>query len=145
MKFRHGSGILCCLLVVLPPHGDLLAADNYVSPESIAGATVINAEQLIGLVGSHDNLVIVDSRIREDHDEGYIEGSRHLVDRESSCASLSNLLPVKMTPVVFYCNGINCDRSDKAVVTALDCGYTRIYWFRGGIEEWRDKNYPLIQ
>ena len=58
---------------------------------------------------------------------------------------LAALLPAKSTPVVFYCNGINCDRSDKAVVIALGCGYTAIHWFRGGIEEWREKNYPLMQ
>ena len=145
MSYFRGFGILCCLLALLPAHGVLSAAEDYVSPESIDGATLIDAEQLIELVGSHDDLVVVDSRIREDHEEGYIEGSVHLVDRDTSCESLSVLLPGKVTPVVFYCNGINCDRSDQAVVTALACGYTRIYWFRGGIEEWRDKNYPLIQ
>jgi rhodanese-related sulfurtransferase len=144
MNFCQGHRILCGLLVLLSLHGVLSAAETYVSPESIDGATVINAEQLIELAGSRDDLVIVDSRIREDHEEGYIESSRHLVDRDTNCRSLSGLLPAKVTPVVFYCNGISCDRSDRAVVTALDCGYTSIYWFRGGIEEWREKNFPLI-
>jgi rhodanese-related sulfurtransferase len=144
MIFRRGHQILCGLLALLPLHGVLSAAGAYVSPESIDGATVINAEQLIELAGSQADLVIVDSRIREDREEGYIEGSRHLLDRDTNCASLSGLLPGKVTPVVFYCNGISCDRSDRAVVTALGCGYTSIYWFRGGIEEWREKNFPLI-
>ena len=49
------------------------------------------------------------------------------------------------TPVTFYCNGMNCDRSDKAAVIAIDCGYSEVYWFRGGIEELRARKYPLIQ
>ena len=146
MSFRRGHQILCGLLALLPLHRGLSAAGAYVSPEFIDGATVINAKQLIELAGSQAGLVIVDSRIRVDREEGYIEGSRHLhlVDRDTNCASASGLLPGKVTPVVFYCNGISCDRSDRAVVTALGCGYTSIYWFRGGIEEWREKNFPLI-
>ena len=64
MNFYRGHRILCGLLVLLSLHGVLSAAETYVSPESIDGATVINAEQLIELAGSRDDLVIVDSRIR---------------------------------------------------------------------------------
>ena len=143
MMFCRVSRMLCGLLVLAA--GTVLAAKGYVSPGSIEGARVIDAERLIELATSLDGLVIIDSRIVEDRGEGYIEGSRHLVDRDTNCTTLAALLPEKNTPVAFYCNGINCDRSDKAVVVALDCGYTAIHWFRGGIEEWREKNYPLMQ
>ena len=143
MTFCRVSRVLCGLLVLAA--GTVPAAEDYVSPGSIEGARVIDAERLIELATSLDGLVIIDSRIVEDRGEGYIEGSRHLVDRDTNCESLAALLPAKSTPVVFYCNGINCDRSDKAVVIALGCGYTAIHWFRGGIEEWREKNYPLMQ
>jgi rhodanese-related sulfurtransferase len=143
MMFFRVSRVLCGLLMLAA--GTVPAAEDYVSPESIEGARVIDAERLIELATSLDGLVIIDSRIVEDRGEGYIEGSRHLVDRDTNCETLAEMLPAKNTPVVFYCNGINCDRSDKAVVVALGCGYTAIHWFRGGIEEWREKNYPLMQ
>ena len=145
MICRPGVWRLCRAVMLLLVPGLLLAADDYVSPPAIEGTRVVGAEELIDLVGKLEDMVIIDSRILEDHNEGYIEGSRHLVDRDTTCDSLATLLPGSATPVVFYCNGINCDRSDRAVVIALDCGYTQIYWFRGGIEEWREKNYPLIQ
>ncbi|MEN8107569.1 MAG: rhodanese-like domain-containing protein [Pseudomonadota bacterium] len=142
--FRELAGLcgvfmLLCLPVVLP------AADDYTSPDTIEGTIVIDAGQLIELVGNNDDMVMIDSRIKEDRTEGYIEGSHHLVDRDTDCDSLARLLSDKTTPVVFYCNSINCDRSDRAVVIARDCGYTEIYWFRGGVEEWREKSFPLIQ
>jgi rhodanese-related sulfurtransferase len=143
MMFFRVPRVLCGLLMLAA--GTVPAAEDYVSPESIEGARIIDAERLIELATSLDGLVIIDSRIVEDRGEGYIEGSRHLVDRDTNCETLAEMLPAKNTPVVFYCNGINCDRSDKAVVVALGCGYTAIHWFRGGIEEWREKNYPLIQ
>ena len=143
MTFFRVFRMLCGLLLLAA--GTVQAAEDYVSPGSIEGARVIDAERLIELATSLDGLVIIDSRIVEDRGEGHIEGSRHLVDRDTNCETLAALLPAKSTPVVFYCNGINCDRSDKAVVIALGCGYTAIHWFRGGIEEWREKNYPLMQ
>ena len=138
--FRPAGLWLCGLLLCGPA-----AASEYTSPEAIDGAVTIDAEQLIELVGGRADMVLIDSRIREDHTDGHIEGSKHLVDRETNCKSLARVLSGKRAPVVFYCNGVNCDRSDKAIVIALDCGYREIYWFRGGIEEWRARKYPLTQ
>lgn len=88
------------------------AAARYTSPVSIEGAVTIGARQLIELAGGRADLVLIDSRIHEDHDDVYIEGSLHLVDGETSCASLAQVLPAMDTPVIFYCNGVNCDRSE---------------------------------
>ena len=53
------------------------------------------------------------------------------------------IIETKATPVIFYCNGVKCDRSVKSAQIALDNGYTNIYWFRGGIEEWRANGFPI--
>jgi rhodanese-related sulfurtransferase len=117
-------------------------ADDYLSPETIAGSTKIDAESLISLAREHDDLVIIDSRIQSDRRQGYISGSVSLPDTETDCTSLLPLLG-KSTPVVFYCNGPKCRRSDRAVDIAKGCGYTKLYWFRGGFEEWKEKHYLI--
>ena len=121
------------------------AAGEYLSPATIAGATTIDAEQLITLVVEHQDTVLVDSRVGTDRADGYIEGSVHLVDSKTDCDSLARLIVTRTTPVIFYCNGVRCDRSSRAVGIAVACGYRNVYWFRGGIEEWRAKEFPLIQ
>ena len=68
-----------------------------------------------------------------------------LVDTKTDCDSLARLIGTRTTPVIFYCNGVRCDRSGRAVGIAVACGYRDVYWFRGGIEEWRAKEFPLIQ
>lgn len=133
------STLLCLFLL---GQGQAIA-DDYISPESIEGSARIDAEMLIQLAGQHDDLVIVDSRIRSDRKQGYIAGSVSLPDTETDCVSLLTHLEGKDKPVVFYCNGPKCRRSDIAVQTALECGYTNIYWFRGGFEEWKQKNYLI--
>lgn len=117
---------------------------SYTSPPSLPGSKVINEKQLIDLINSRDELVVIDSRTANDRQLGHIEGSVWLVDTRTNCETLKEKLPGLKTPVVFYCNGIKCRRSDNAVGIARDCGYKEIYWYRGGIESWLGNRLPLV-
>lgn len=119
--------------------------DKIVSPASIDGVTIVNAEGLIEMVMQHSDLVLIDSRIISDRNEGYIEGSISLPDIDTNCDSLGKLINTPETPMLFYCNGVRCGRSANAAELALSCGYSNIYWFRNGMEEWQEKEYPLVQ
>ena len=116
-----------------------------VSPDEIDGAIKVDADGLIREVNSIENLVLIDSRIKRDRKQGYIEGSISLPDENTNCQTLSNYLKNKTRPMLFYCNGPKCGRSVTAVKKAISCGYKKIYWFRGGIEEWSRKGFPLIK
>ena len=130
-------------MLILSLASTTATAESYTSPESIEGAQKIDAEELIRLVNKNKSPVIIDSRISSDRKLGFIPGSISLPDTKTSCESLAKIIPQKSDPAVFYCNGPNCRRSDNAVVIAAGCGYTKIYWFRGGIEAWRTHNYPI--
>ncbi|MCF6209985.1 MAG: rhodanese-like domain-containing protein [Gammaproteobacteria bacterium] len=116
-----------------------------ITPETITGSTIVNAEQLIEFAHQVPDLVIIDSRIRGDRKQGYIETSISLPNIDTHCGSLARLIANKATPVLFYCNGVKCGRSGGAVKIAVDCGYTAIYWFRSGFQEWLAKRYPYLQ
>jgi rhodanese-related sulfurtransferase len=133
------------LVMLLCLAGTAATSDSYISPETIEGTHRIEAEGLIQLVNRNENQIIIDSRISSDRKLGYIPGSISLPDTDTSCESLARLIPEKSDPVVFYCNGPSCRRSDIAVVIAVDCGYTDIYWFRGGIEACLSNHYPITK
>jgi rhodanese-related sulfurtransferase len=116
-----------------------------VSPETIDGVINVGAEGLIEKVMEIPELVMIDSRITADRKEGYIEGSVSLPDIDTDCETLAATITTTSTPVLFYCNGIKCGRSARAANIALDCGYTEIYWYRNGMMEWQEKQYPLVQ
>lgn len=116
-----------------------------IAPEQIAGVTRVEAEDLLTLVEQEKKLVIIDSRIRMDRRQGYIEGSLSLPDNETSCAALERVLSNRKLPVLFYCNGVHCGRSGVAAGIALKCGYTRLYWYRSGFEDWKQKGYPFLK
>ncbi len=114
-------------------------------PAAIDGTKLISAEDLIDLVESEENFVIIDSRTGNDREQGYIEGSIGLPDTETDEAALAKHIASKNTPVCFYCNGVDCGRSVKAAKMAVSFGYTKIYWFRGGWGEWVEKGLPVAK
>ena len=116
-----------------------------VTPETIEGVVNVDADGLIEKLMEIEALVLIDSRIKADRKEGYIEGSVSLPDIETTCDTLEAILENGSTAALFYCNGVKCGRSARAAQIALDCGYTEIYWYRNGMEEWQEKHYPLVQ
>jgi len=130
--------ILSLLPVTLP-------ATESEPPESIPNTITINAEELIAIASKTDSLVLIDARLKTDHRQGFIEGSVSLPDTMTNCKTLNEVIENKDQPIIFYCNGAKCKRSSHAVLIAQKCSYTNIYWFRGGIDEWNKKNYPLIR
>jgi len=131
------------VLIVLGLNIDSTIAET--SPDNIPNTTKVTAEQLIELANAYPELVIIDSRIAGDRKKGYIEGSISLPNTLTDCVSLNKHINKKSIPSLYYCNGIKCGRSVKAIEIAQTCGYTNIYWFRGGFEEWLSKDLPYIK
>jgi rhodanese-related sulfurtransferase/ABC-type phosphate/phosphonate transport system substrate-binding protein len=44
--------------------------------------------------------------------------------------------------IVFSCNGPECWKSYKAAKVAAEKGFKPVYWFRGGLPEWDERNMP---
>ncbi|HHJ13448.1 MAG TPA: rhodanese-like domain-containing protein [Gammaproteobacteria bacterium] len=115
------------------------------APDAIPGAVTLDADGLLQLIALQPDLTLIDARLRSDRKFGYIENSLSLPNTETNCASLARLVPSLEHPVAFYCNGPKCERSGISVRKALACGYKRVFWFRGGIQEWSGRRYPLLK
>jgi rhodanese-related sulfurtransferase len=126
-------------LVCLSP---VLYADSELA--EVSGVQQLDAESLIELAHAGSELIVIDSRIRGDRKLGYIEDSISLPDGQTSCGTLNTITSDKSRFLAFYCNGIKCGRSLKAINIAKECGYQNIYWFKGGFQEWRLKDYPYL-
>lgn len=133
---------------MLLPFGAAQAADT---PTSLAGATVVTADQVKDLMAK--GAVLVDSRVANEYAEAHIKGAVSIPYKEKSPkdvnydASLDSFdvskLPAdKNAAVIFQCNGPECWKSYKAAKSAIGAGYKKVYWFRGGFPEWKAKGYP---
>lgn len=122
----------------------LFAAEKPYAPETLPGAVIVSAEEVVELILSRPGLVIIDSRKKSEYIKGHIEGAVYLLNTSMRREDLEARCPDKTTQIVFYCNGIRCLRSSDAIRKAMDWGYRNVFWFRGGWKEWTDKRLPVI-
>jgi rhodanese-related sulfurtransferase len=115
------------------------------APMQINGATTVNAKQIFDLIDKHPNLVILDNRKEEDFAAGRIEGAIRMIDTDVSAETLAKHIASKNTPVLFYCNGVKCGRAAKATEKALHLGYTKVFYYALGMDEWNKEALPLVK
>jgi rhodanese-related sulfurtransferase len=115
------------------------------APMRISGAITVNAAQIFDLIGKHANLVILDNRKPEDFASGHIEGALRLIDTDVSAETLAKVIPAKNTPVLFYCNGVKCGRAAKATEKAVELGYSQVFYYALGMDEWNKEGLPMVK
>jgi len=128
-----------------------VASLGITTPESINGVTRVTAEQVAEL--GKQGVTIVDTRSQKEYESehirgavlaSYLEKSLKEVDFDAKKDDFSALKNFpKDKPIVFLCNGPECWKSYKASRTAQHEGWAKIYWFRGGMPEWREKHLPV--
>lgn len=130
------------LVAVFGISGAALAAD---APMTITGATTVDADGVINLVETMPSLVILDNRKEGDFAAGRIEGAQRLIDTDITGPDvMAKYAPAMDTPVLFYCNGIKCGRAALAAEKAVGYGYTKVYYYALGMDEWKAKGLPLV-
>jgi rhodanese-related sulfurtransferase len=116
------------------------------APMEIRGAKTVNADAVIELIQKTSDLVILDNRSLADYEAGRIEGSVRLIDTDiTSEAVIAQHVKSKDTPILFYCNGLKCGRAAKAVMKATEWGYKNVYYYALGLEEWKQRELPLVR
>lgn len=113
------------------------------APTTIQGATTVDARAIIALVESKPDLVIFDNRRPEDYANGFIEGAIRVLDTDLTQAFIATHAKTKATPVLFYCNGLKCGRAAKATEMAVSWGYTQVFYYALGMDEWRALGLPM--
>jgi rhodanese-related sulfurtransferase len=146
MKLAQNLLLVVCL--ILPMTGIARAADDEVpedTPLYIPGAKTVDAERVIQLIGAVPKLVIIDARHATDYMSGAIEGAVNILDTDLTREKLGNLAPGTDTPLLIYCNGLKCGRAFRAVLKAVSWGYSNVYYYALGMDEWKAKGLPLVR
>jgi rhodanese-related sulfurtransferase len=128
-----------------------VASLGITTPDALKGVTRVGADEVVEL--ARQNVTIVDTRSQKEYDNehvrgailvSYVEKSLKEADFDATKDNFDALktLP-KDKPVLFLCNGPECWKSYKASRAAVAAGYSKIYWFRGGMPEWREKRLPV--
>ena len=51
----------------------------------------------------------------------------------------------KAKPMVFFCASSQCWLSYNAALRAVAAGYSRVYWYRGGVDAWTAAGLPTAR
>ncbi|CAD5374193.1 Sulfurtransferase [Rubrivivax sp. A210] len=114
------------------------------TPVSLPGATVVDVAEVQRLLAQ--GAVLVDTRTEKEFKQSRINGARHVPYHEKSLKDVAydpklddfaGLAALdKKLPTIFHCNGAECWKSYKASRAALAAGFSKVYWFRGGMPAW---------
>lgn len=125
------------------------------TPLAIPGARLIATRELEALVspGHPERPVLVDVASGEGHltlpGAVWIPGSGRGTSFVDPIQAQFIDLMARLTggnksrPLVYFCVNAQCWLSYNAALRAVAAGYTRVYWYRGGIEAWRAAGLPL--
>lgn len=139
------------LLVISLFSSSHLFAGKVETPSSLKGATIVNASKVKEL--QSQGAVVVDTRKGLEFAEAHVKGAIHVPYKEKSAKvadfdmkkdkwKAKKLPKDKNTKLVLYCNGKTCWKSFKSSKTAVSMGYKNVYWFRGGMPEWKKAGLP---
>ncbi len=124
------------------------AADT---PATLAGVKVVKADEVKKMQDA--GTPVIDTRVAAEYAEKTIKGAKSVPYKEKSAKDvgfdasqdqfdLSKLPSDKAASIVFFCNSGECWKSYKASVVAQKAGYSKIFWFRGGMPEWSKAGLP---
>jgi rhodanese-related sulfurtransferase len=90
----------------------------------------------------NDDVVILDTREFYEYETSHIASAQYVGFNTFSTEALSGIIKDKNTPIIVYCSiGI---RSEEIGEKLQKAGYTNVQNLYGGIFEWKNKEYPVL-
>lgn len=121
---------------------------NYRQIQADRQNTSIHAPQEIDLETAYRNFInygaiFIDTRSADDYREGHIPRavSIPLETLDASEALLFDLS--RGETLISYCDGEECSQSIDMAVLLSEMGFTDVYFFFGGWEQWLTAGYPI--
>ncbi len=124
--------------------GNVQNKQDVPSPQSIIEKHSISvdfAKRFIESSINDTNFVLLDVRRPDEYEQGHIRGAKNInflsADFKKKVSSLD-----KNKKYLLYCRSGH--RSGMALQVFLEMGFKQVYNMKGGIIQWKNKNYPLV-
>lgn len=123
------------------------------TPMSVPNGQRLTTAQVRDLINSDRNVVLID--VLADPHQVTIQGAQYVpaagqpgsfsdsAQNQTAQALQTITNGARDRPLVFFCAGSACWESYNAVLRARAAGYTRLYWYRGGLASWSAAGMPV--
>lgn len=125
------------------------------TPTRIPGGSVLTTVSLNRMIKSGERPALIDVASGEGHvsiaGASWIPGAGHGTHFLDPLQALLKERLAKLSngdmsrPLVFFCVNSQCWLSYNAALRAVAMGFSRVYWYRGGVEAWRKAGLPLAR
>jgi len=119
----------------------LAANTSYRSPEQAPGATTVTMDEAKWLFD--DGAVFIDVRNSRFFANRHIPGAHHLDMKDAFTEATLAAVAEKDQQIVIYASSERCGRAHKGAKLAVSWGYKNVYYFRGGIVDWKSVEFPI--
>lgn len=122
-----------------------------VQPESTPGATLFKMEDFPKMAAeiTAGKIIILDMRTPDWFEKGTLPGAVNLPYSDLTASATKAKAKVKKLegkPIIAFCNGWWCGQSPQGIKALEEIQYPgKIYWFRGGNQDWVDAGLPLVK
>lgn len=108
------------------------------------GYTEIHAEALKAWYDEGHEMIVLDAR-SEPYYDGTLLPNAIWLPYDASDKDLQAAAPEKTSLIVVYCSSIECPASAFLVKRLVAEGYTNLYKYPEGLEDWIQKGYPVVK
>ena len=111
-------------------------------PISIESGSDISLEETYRLF-LEGRVLFLDSRYREEYNDGHIENALNLpasASRDEIRSFLDNMPKNRL--IITYCSNPSCNSSRRLAGLLMYLGYKNVFVYSGGYDEWLSHEYP---
>lgn len=101
----------------------------------------ITANQLKSWYDQKKKMVVLDARSKP-YFEGTLLPNAIWLPPESPEEEIKAAIPSKDSLIIVYCAGVKCPASGWLYDKLISLGYTDLYEYHEGLEDWMQKGYP---
>lgn len=134
------STFLSFLLTVTP----LLAVADQTQVIQKSAHRQVAADELKSWYDQKKEMVVLDARSKPYFD-GTLLPLAKWVPVDSSEETIKSTIPSKDSLVVVYCAGVKCPASGWLYDKLTAMGYTNVYEYHGGLDDWMSKGFPTVK
>lgn len=102
----------------------------------------IDVAELRRKIEAGESFVLVDALPPMSYAHSHLPGAINVPPTRAD-ASVRRRIPDKRAEVVVYCANPNCEDSHETARRLVELGYTNVWHYAGGKDEWRGAGLPL--
>lgn len=89
-----------------------------------------------------DAIILVEALPAKYYHDAHLPGALQ-INHDEVDARATQLLPNKNATIIVYCSNLACSNSSKAAIRLEQLGYTRVFKYAEGKQDWIEAGLPI--